>query len=38
LVRVSGEQTNTRGELLAILYALSTARPDRGLDIYSDSE
>lgn len=37
-IRVSGEQTNNRGELLAILYTLSTVRPDRSLDIYSDSE
>ncbi|KAJ7899471.1 ribonuclease H-like domain-containing protein [Mycena olivaceomarginata] len=37
-VRVTGQQTNQRGELLVILYALSTVPPDRALEIYSDSE
>ncbi|KAJ7031049.1 ribonuclease H-like domain-containing protein, partial [Mycena alexandri] len=37
-LRVTGGQTNNRGELLAILYCLSTLPFDRRLDIYSDSE
>ncbi|KAJ7687681.1 ribonuclease H-like domain-containing protein [Mycena olivaceomarginata] len=37
-LRVSGEQSNNRGELLAILYALYTVQPDRSLTIYSDSQ
>ncbi|KAJ6606792.1 ribonuclease H-like domain-containing protein [Mycena sp. CBHHK59/15] len=37
-LRVTGDQTNNRGELLAILCALSTVRPNRTLEIYSDSE
>ncbi|KAJ7442013.1 ribonuclease H-like domain-containing protein, partial [Mycena latifolia] len=37
-LRVTGDQTNNRGELLAILYCLSTAKPYKRLDIYSDSE
>ncbi|PBK64646.1 ribonuclease H-like protein, partial [Armillaria solidipes] len=35
--RVTGKQTNNRGELLAVLMALSVARPDRDLDIFTDS-
>ncbi|KAJ6524383.1 ribonuclease H-like domain-containing protein, partial [Mycena vulgaris] len=37
-LRVTGVQTNNRGELLAILYALSTVPPNKTLAIYSDSE
>ncbi|KAJ7291819.1 ribonuclease H-like domain-containing protein, partial [Mycena rebaudengoi] len=37
-LRVSGSQTNNRGELLAILYALSRARPWEAVEIYTDSE
>ncbi|KAJ7132950.1 ribonuclease H-like domain-containing protein, partial [Mycena filopes] len=37
-LRVTGGQTNNRGELLAILYCLSNIPHDRRLDIYSDSE
>ncbi|KAJ6485216.1 ribonuclease H-like domain-containing protein, partial [Mycena vulgaris] len=37
-LRVAGDQTNNRGELLSILYCLSTIPADRCLDIYSDSE
>ncbi|KAJ6620279.1 ribonuclease H-like domain-containing protein, partial [Mycena sp. CBHHK59/15] len=37
-LRVTGEQTNNRGELLAILYTLSTVQPNHHLEIYSDSE
>ncbi|KAJ7165503.1 ribonuclease H-like domain-containing protein, partial [Mycena crocata] len=37
-LRVTGEQTNNRGELLAILYCLSIIPANRRIDIYSDSE
>ncbi|KAJ7811842.1 ribonuclease H-like domain-containing protein, partial [Mycena olivaceomarginata] len=37
-LRVTGKQTNNRGELLAISCCLSTAPAWRRLDIYSDSE
>ncbi|KAJ6628940.1 ribonuclease H-like domain-containing protein, partial [Mycena sp. CBHHK59/15] len=37
-LHVTGDQTNNRGELLVILCALSTVRPNRTLEIYSDSE
>ncbi|KAJ7038669.1 ribonuclease H-like domain-containing protein, partial [Mycena alexandri] len=37
-LRVSGEQTNNRGELLAILYVLSTVPAHKRLKIYTDSE
>ncbi|KAJ7482505.1 ribonuclease H-like domain-containing protein [Mycena latifolia] len=37
-LRVMGDQTNNRGELLAVLYCVSTAKPYKHLDIYSDSE
>ncbi|KAJ6518341.1 ribonuclease H-like domain-containing protein, partial [Mycena vitilis] len=37
-LRVTGDQTNNRGELLAILYCLSNIPADKRLDIYSDSE
>ncbi|KAJ7475569.1 ribonuclease H-like domain-containing protein, partial [Mycena galericulata] len=37
-LRVTGDQTNNRGELLAILYSLSTTPSNKRLDIYSDSE
>ncbi|KAJ7509206.1 ribonuclease H-like domain-containing protein, partial [Mycena galericulata] len=37
-LRVTGAQTNNRGELLAILYALSTVQPYKALEIYTDSE
>ncbi|KAJ6483971.1 ribonuclease H-like domain-containing protein, partial [Mycena sanguinolenta] len=37
-LRVTGEQTNNRGELLAVLYCLSNIPANRRLDIYSDSE
>ncbi|KAJ7117820.1 ribonuclease H-like domain-containing protein, partial [Mycena epipterygia] len=37
-LRVTGDQTNNRGELLAILYCLSSAPMDKRLDVYSDSE
>ncbi|KAJ7714023.1 ribonuclease H-like domain-containing protein, partial [Mycena maculata] len=37
-LRVTGEQTNNRGELLAILYCLSMIPSNKCLDIYSDSE
>lgn len=36
--RVPGAQTNTRGELLAVLLAIQDADPRRKLVIYSDSE
>ncbi|KAI0310010.1 ribonuclease H-like domain-containing protein, partial [Amylostereum chailletii] len=38
VLRVPDEQTNNRGECLAILVALAKASPDRPLRIYSDSE
>ncbi|KAJ7806190.1 ribonuclease H-like domain-containing protein [Mycena olivaceomarginata] len=37
-LRVTGKQTNNRGELLAILYCLSVVPAYRRLDIYTDSE
>ncbi|KAJ7467832.1 ribonuclease H-like domain-containing protein, partial [Mycena galericulata] len=37
-LRVTGAQTNNRGELLAILYVLSSVPRHRALKIYSDSE
>ncbi|KAJ6583795.1 ribonuclease H-like domain-containing protein, partial [Mycena sp. CBHHK59/15] len=37
-LRVSGSQTNNRGELLAILYALSVVRPFKAVKIFTDSE
>ncbi|KAJ7038894.1 ribonuclease H-like domain-containing protein, partial [Mycena alexandri] len=37
-LRVTGPQTNNRGELLAILFCLSNLPADRRVDIYSDSE
>ncbi|KAJ7168281.1 ribonuclease H-like domain-containing protein, partial [Mycena crocata] len=37
-LRVTGEQTNNRGELLAILYCLSVFPSNKRLDLYSDSE
>ncbi|KAJ7665059.1 ribonuclease H-like domain-containing protein, partial [Mycena polygramma] len=37
-LRVSGDQTNNRGELLAILYALYSVPPEKSISIYSDSE
>ncbi|KAJ7124797.1 ribonuclease H-like domain-containing protein, partial [Mycena crocata] len=37
-LRITGDQTNNCGELLAILHCLSTVPSDRRLTIYSDSE
>ncbi|KAJ7165281.1 ribonuclease H-like domain-containing protein, partial [Mycena filopes] len=36
-MRVTGEQTNNRGELLAILHAVSTVPLNKSLELYSDS-
>ncbi|KAK7016922.1 hypothetical protein R3P38DRAFT_2541128, partial [Favolaschia claudopus] len=37
-LRVHGDQTNNRGELLAILYAIYSAPSNRALTVYSDSQ
>ncbi|KAK7017584.1 hypothetical protein R3P38DRAFT_3559416 [Favolaschia claudopus] len=37
-LRVTGDQTNNRGELLAILYVLSTVPASKSLRIFTDSE
>ncbi|KAJ6522872.1 hypothetical protein B0H19DRAFT_973189, partial [Mycena capillaripes] len=37
-LRISGEQSDNCGELLAILYSLYSAELDRSLTIYSESQ
>ncbi|KAJ3879891.1 ribonuclease H-like domain-containing protein, partial [Lentinula edodes] len=38
MARVTGKQTNNRGELLAVLIAIQKSHTKRRLEIFSDSE